>query len=117
MGHKYKKPLHPSIANGGKHHCPECRKAPMASCFGHHLFICKKHRTHCYTKVNPCQLCEADQRRQVKAEQKEANQDRLRKELLKEQQKEEARRKMDRKMRWTETRKASRLAVMRGNTG
>lgn len=91
---------------------PECRKTPVSSCFGHHLFMCKKHPTQCYTKFNPCQLCEGDERRQAKAEQKKAAQDKALKEQQKDQHREEARQKMSRKARWTDTQKAGRLMAM-----
>lgn len=92
---------------------PDCRKAPISSCFGHHLFMCKKHPTQCYTKFNPCQLCEGDERRQTKADQEKAAQAKALKEQQKDRQREAARQKMGRKMRWTDTQKTGRLTAMR----
>jgi hypothetical protein len=104
-------------ANKNMPHSPDCKKTPVASCFGRHLFICKKHTSQCYTKFNPCQLCEAEECRRAKAERKEAAETKARQEEQKTQLKEEARRKMDRKMRWTDTQKDGRLTAMHAKSG
>lgn len=96
---------------------PDCKRVPIASCFGNHLFICKKHPTQCYTKFNPCQLCDGDQRRQAKAERMEAAEAKAQLAQQKAQEKGEARRKTGRKMKWTDTQKAGRLTAMRAKSG
>ncbi|KAI7780210.1 hypothetical protein LA080_016295 [Diaporthe eres] len=96
---------------------PQCRKTPTASCFGHHLFICKKHPRQCYTRINPCQLCEGEERRQAKAEKMEASRAKALEEQQKAQQKEAARQKFNRKNRWTDTQKSGRITAMRAKSG
>lgn len=95
---------------------PECKKTPTASCFGHHLFICGKH-SQCYTKFNECQLCEGEERRQAKAELKEASRAKALEEQQKAQEKEEAWQRGCRKKRWTDSQKAGRLTAMRAKSG
>ncbi|POS72741.1 hypothetical protein DHEL01_v208863 [Diaporthe helianthi] len=116
MGKKYKKPAKPSVANGGCHRCPDCKKTPILSCFGHHLFHCKKHPSICYTKFNPCQLCQGEARRRAKAQRTEAVEAQAKKEQEREQQREEARQKRDRKLKWTDTQKAGRVTAMQANS-
>lgn len=103
-------------ANMSNSRSPECKKTPTASCFGHHLFICEKH-SQCYTRFNECQLCEGEERRQAKAEQKEASRAKALEEQQNAQQKEEARQKASRKKRWTDLQKAGRLTAMRAKSG
>ncbi|KAG8157157.1 hypothetical protein KVR01_012865 [Diaporthe batatas] len=117
MSHKHKKPAKPSVANGGRHRCPDCRKIPIASCFGHHLFMCKSHPSICYTKFNPCQLCEGESRRRARAEKIQAAEAKAELERRKAQQKEEARQKLDRKLKWTDSQRAARLTAMGEKSG
>jgi hypothetical protein len=88
----------------------------VASCFGAHLFICRRHPEQCYTKFNPCQKCGVEHRRREKANRAKAVDAKALEEVRKEEQREESRRKMGRKVKWTDSQKAGRLASMQAES-